>query len=171
MDAVHHRALRRVAGGDKDPAESRLPRGDRHRQHPPHRTNLPGQGQFPDKGRVVQRLAELSARFQQGEKERQVVYRALLANVGGCKVYRNPADRIGKAAVFHGRPHPVPGLPHRRAGQADHVKAGQALRKIGLHIDAKALHPEQTQTSNPRKHPAAPSFPFLSNKYSPPPLW
>ena len=151
-NAVHHRGLRRVAGRNIDLLQAGVPRGNDHRQHPAHRAHLALQGKLPDEGGLCGFGFQLSAGAQQCQQQRQVVYRAFLFHIGRRQIDGNAADRIGKAGIFHRRPHAVAGLPHRRIRQPDHIKAGQPAGKIRLHLDHKAVYSVQPHAFQAGKH-------------------
>lgn len=151
-DAVHDGSFGGVFGRDEGAFQPMIPGGDDHGEHTGDAADVPGQGQFPDESAVVHLRIQLAAGPEQGEQEREVVHRPLLADIRRCQIDRDAADRIGEAAVFHGGADPVPGFLDCGAGQSYHVEARQSLGKIGLHIHHEAVHAEQTHAVDPGEH-------------------
>ena len=52
--------------------------------------------------------------------------------MGGGQIDSDAADRELKAAVLDGGAHPLPGLVHRRIGQAHQGEGGQAAGQVAL---------------------------------------
>ena len=133
--APGQRSLRRRVGRHEEGAEPRRSGRQRHGQHPRHRPHLPREGELPHKGRIRRRGGELAPRAQDPHQNGQVIDRARLFPVRWGQINGDAGDRKGKPAIFHRRAHPLPGLPHRRVGQAHNVEIGQPPGEIALRGD------------------------------------
>ena len=100
--------------------------GHGHGQGPGHRPQGPGQGQLPQKGGGLRRRRNVPLGGQDAQENGEIVEGPLLAQGGGGQVDGDAGHgEPGPAGPDRG-PHPLPGLLHRRVGQAHHVKGGQA---------------------------------------------
>ena len=120
--------------------------GQGHGQHAGAGAQAAGQGQLPHKGAVPVPEGQLSPGGQQAHQNGQVVQGADLLHMGGGQVDGDAAHREGEAAVFNGGAHPLPGLVHRRVGEAHHRESGQAAGQVALHrhrVAGDAVEPER----------------------------
>ena len=103
-------------GGDEHVTDAVIPGGDHHRQYAVYGAYLPRERKLAHEGVILTDQRQLTACTQEGEQKRQVVDRAVLADVGGRQIHRDAADGIGETAVFESGTHAVTGFFDRRAG-------------------------------------------------------
>ena len=160
---VLHRIDRRPArqgglggggGRDIEGAHAGAPGGQRHGQHTGHRPQGAGQGQLSHKGRVGRGRPDLLPGGQDAHQDGQVVHRARLPPVGGSQIHGDAGDGKGEAAVFDGGADPLPGLLHRRVGQAHDIKGGQAAGQVALGGDLVSGNAAQAQRTHMMEHKA-----------------
>ena len=70
---------------------------------------------------------QLRRRQQDAERDGEVVTTALLRQICRRKIDRDPAGGKFEVGVLQRRSHAVFAFPHRRGGQPDDGKSGQAL--------------------------------------------
>ena len=119
---------------------ARVNRGEQHagrRRHPPVEPEL------ADDDIARQRLGiDHPHRAQQCERDRQVVVRAFLRQVGGRQVHRDHLRRQRQADRGDRRAHALAALADRLVGQADDDEARHAGRDLALHLDPARIDAE-----------------------------
>ena len=165
--------LRGAVRGDVQPLNPRCPGGQGHGEHPHHRPQGAGKGQLPHKGAVRVLPHQLSPRRQDAHQNGQVIQGAGFFPVGRGQVHGDTTHRELIAAVFDGGAHPLPGLLHRRVGQAHNVEVGQAPGQVALGgdlIPGDALHPQGAHLTQhrPRLLSGKPVYILLHNAINSP---
>ena len=146
LQPVGQGGFRGVVGGDKEPGDAGAAGGQGHGEHAAYRPELAGQGQLPQKSRVLHAPeGQLPAGGQNTHQDGQVINRAVFPPVGGGQVHRDAGNRKIKAAGLDGGAHPFPGLFHGGVGQAHHIKGRQTAGQGALGADRIAGHAVQTQ--------------------------
>ena len=86
-------------------------RGEKHRKHTVYRANFTAQGQLAEKKGIGCRLlGQLSGGAEDGSEDRQIIERAVFAQLCRGKVNGDPANRIVHTAVADGRADPLSGF-------------------------------------------------------------
>ena len=150
--SLDDRALPRVFRRDKHVLKAEAAGLDRHRQHAAHGAQRAGKRELADKDAAVGAGAELTGHFQQGDQQRQVVNRPLLAPVGGGEVHRDAADRKVEAAVLQRGPHAVARFLDGGVRQTDEVKGREPGGDVGLHLHEKRMHAPKSHAVGFRYH-------------------
>ena len=91
-------------------------------------------------------------RAEQRERDRQVVMRAFLGQVGGRQVDRDELGRQREADRGDRGAHPLAAFADRLVGQADDDEARQAGGDLALHFDPARLEPQIGDGGNDRDH-------------------
>ena len=130
---------------------------DRRQQHAGRADDPPIQRQFAH-GHVIGRLFRVDHphRRQQRQRDRQVIVRPFLGQVGGGKVDGDPLGRQRQSQRGQRRLHPLAAFAHCLVGQADEVEAGHAGRDLALHFHAARLKPEIGNRRYQRDHACPP---------------
>ncbi len=142
----HRRGLGGVFSG-KDQAAEPLPaphaRGDGERAL--DRLHPPVQGELAQQQMAVQPIPRDDPRGPENPHgDGQVERRAFFPDVGGGQIHGDLLQGELKAGVLHGRGDPVARLLHRRVGQADGRKGGQAGGEIDLDLHREGLDAENS---------------------------
>ncbi len=116
-------------------------RVDHHRQHARDCADAAVEPQLA-KGDELQRRvrAELTGRRKNGQRNGQVVDRALLAHIRGREVHRNPRRRKHVACILNRRADTLAGFLHRRVRQPHDFKRGQSVGNIRFNLYAKSAN-------------------------------
>ena len=131
---------------------------DRGEQHARRRRDPPVEAQLADRDIMRQRLRHRSPhRRKQAERDRQIVMRALLGQVGRRQVDRDPLGRQREADRGKRRMHPLAALRHRLVGKADDGEFRHARGELHLHLDRARLEPQISDSGDGRGHQATPS--------------
>ena len=157
--AVGQGGLGGVLFGDVEGFDAGAHGGQGHGEHAPHGAQRPRQRQLAQKGCVRRRRVQGLRSGQDTQENGQIVDRALLFLGGGGQVHGDAADGELRPAVFHRRPHPLPGLPHGGVGQAHHVEGRQAAGKKALHGHLVARDPREAQRTDGYDHNTRCPFP------------
>ena len=132
-------------------------RGD---QHPGARDHPSVERQLADRDPVAQLLGIGHAHGgQQSQRDRQVVMRSVLGQIGGGEVDGDALGREREAHRGQRRLHPLAALAHRLVGQADDIETRQAGADVALHLHGACLQPEIGNGSCQRDHLLAPLTP------------
>ncbi len=132
-------------------------RVDRGQKHSRRRGDPSVEAQLADGEIMRQRLRVGRAdRRQQAKRDRQVVVRPLLGQVGGREVDGDDLGRKREPDRGERRADPLAALAHRIVGQSDHGEARQAGRQLNLHLDAAGLEAEISDSGDGRGHQAPP---------------
>ena len=131
---------------------------DRRQQHPGRGDDAPVERQFADRDMIAELLGiGHPHRRQQRERDRQVVVRAFLGQVGRGEVDGDPLGRQCEAERGQRRLHALAALVHRLVGQSDEVEARQPRRDLALHLDRARLEPEIGDCIDARDQPFHPT--------------
>ena len=152
LDIARPRRLRPLRGGADEPAldAARVQRGE---QHTGRGRDAAVEAELADDDIGAQRLGiDHPHRAEQRERDRQVVVRALLGQVGGREVDGDPFGREREADRGQRGAHPLAAFGDRLVGQADDGEAGDAGRDLALHLDGARVEPEIGDGGNDRDH-------------------
>lgn len=94
-------------------------------------------------------------RAEQRERDRQVVMRSVLGQVGRREVNRDPLGRQRKTHRGERGLYPLAALAHRLVRQANDREARQARGELALHLDAAGFEPEIGDRAHQRDHKQA----------------
>ena len=144
--------LRRVLRRDIQLPDAQPRRGHGHGQHPLHRPQGPGKAQLPQEGGPLPRGLDVPLGGQEPQEDGQVVDRALFFQRRRGQVHRDAADRELEPRGLHRRAHPLPGLLHRRVGQAHNIKGGQTAGQVALGPYFIPGHAGQAQRAHLTEH-------------------
>ena len=112
----------------------------RRQQHPRRSGNTPVQPQLAHHHIGRQRLGiDHPHRAQQPQRDRQVVMRSLLGQVGRRQVHRDPLRRQRQPDRGQRRAHPLPAFGHCLVRQPDDRERRHPRRKLHLHLDRPRL--------------------------------
>ncbi len=139
------RRLDGAGGGDVEPLDPGLARGEGHGEHPDDGPQLAGEGQLAHEGGGGVVEAELAAGGEDPDEDGQVVDGAGLAAVGGREVDGHPADGEAEPAVLRGGADALTGLLDGGVRQPDDLIGGQAAVHVALGGDlvpGDALEPQ-----------------------------
>jgi len=118
-------------------------RVERREQHPRRGRDAAVEAEFADDDIAAQRLRiDHPHRTEQRERDRQVVMRALLGQVGGRQIDRDPLRRQREADRRERGADAFAAFGDRLVGQADDREAGHARRDLALDLDRARLEPE-----------------------------
>ena len=151
-EPARQRGLGGVFRRDEQRPDAGRPGAEGHGQHARHRAHRPGQGQLTQKGGVRRRRRQLSGGGKHAHQNGQVVHGAHLFLPGRGQVHGDAADGELGPAVFHRRPHPLPGLPHGRVRQSHDVKSRQAAGEEALGADGIPADAGKSQGPNAHHH-------------------
>jgi len=96
-------------------------------------------------------------RCQQTERNRQIVMRAFLGQVGRRQVHRDPFGREREADRGERRSDPLTAFGYRLVGKADDDERRQARRELDLDLDGASFQAEVGNGGDGRGHQARPS--------------
>ena len=137
---LHAGGLARILRREQQRAHAALARGHRHGERAAHAEHAAGEGELTDRRDAGKALrVERAAGGEDGERDGQVIGRALLLDVGGREVDGQPRDGEQNVAGGHRGAHALTALLDGGVGQADELIHGHALGAVGLHGDGKAL--------------------------------
>ncbi len=115
----------------------------RREQHARGSGDAAVQPQFADDNIVAERLGiEDAHRRQQSQRDRQIVMRAFLGQVGRREIDRDMLGRQRQAQRGDGAAHPLAALRHGLVGQADHDEFWEARRQLDLNFDGARFQPQ-----------------------------
>ena len=134
VDALDDGGLARVGFRHDHGLDLVLPRRERRRKRPTHRTNLPVKRQLAQKNILIEPLAEERALASEDRKRhRQIEGRAFLADIRRCKIDGNALQRKIVAAIFQRRLDAFAALFYGNVRQAHDIEiAGLARSHINL---------------------------------------
>ena len=143
--------------GGTDQASARLAGVQRGDQHAGAGDHPAIQREFPHRDPVAQLFGiGHPHRRQQRQRNRQIVMRSVLGQIGGREVDRDPLRRQGQTHRRQRRLHPFAAFAHRLVGQADHGEARHAGGDLTLHLNAARLQPQIGNRLYQRDHVCAP---------------
>ena len=127
----------------------------RGEQHAGRRRDPPVEAELADReiGGSVSAI-DRAHRGEQAERDRQIVMRAFLGQIGGREVDRDPLRRQRQADRGERGMDPLAALRHRLVGQADDEEFRQARGDLHLHLDGARLQPEKSDRGDVRDHQA-----------------
>ena len=124
---------------------------------PGRRRDPPVEAELADRDIMRQRLGVGRAdRRQQAERDRQIVMRAFLGQVGGRQVDRDALGRQRQADRGERGADPLAALGDRLVGQADDDEGGKPDDELDLHLDGARFEPEISDGGDGRGHQAPP---------------
>ena len=137
-----------------------------HQDAAPDRFGQHHGARHPPEGAVETQLADerhpldgsgvqLPGRHQKPDRDGQVQTGPALAHTGGGQIDGHPVAWPRQSTRKDGGPHPVPRLPHRRVGKADHREAGEAHGFVDLDRDMFAVDPDEDGGRNGGDHLAS----------------
>ncbi len=143
----------RPRGRRADQAEPSRIRRHRGRQHPGYRGDAAVERQFAEHAVAPQRVRrQRPDRAHHGERDRQVVVRALLGQVGRGEIDGDALGREREARGDQRRPHPLARFRHRLVGQPHHHEGDGAGGDLHLHVDGAGLDPLEGDGGDARDH-------------------
>ena len=155
-EAACQRGLSGVLRRDIQLLHTGVPGCQGHGQHAGDAPQRPGEGQLPDKRRLLGRRRQLPSCGQQPHKDGQVVDCARLFLPGRGQIHRDSADGELGPAVLHRRPDSLPGLPHGGVRQTHDVKGGQPAGEEALRADRIPGNAVQSQGAHRHHHKRPP---------------
>ena len=162
LQPTNQRRLARVVHRDDHPPQAARPRQRRHRQDPVDVAHRPIQAQFADDQRLRQQFRDpaphLAGGDQDPERDRQVVGRAGLADVGRREIDRHPPVREPRPGVPQRRAHPLLRLLDRRVGQPHDRQPRLALPDIDLDLHQQPIEPDRRATQHRGEHIRLPAI-------------
>lgn len=152
-------ALRRRA----DQAQIVFRRMKRRQQHTRHRGDAAIQPQFA-KHQILAQLfgVDHPHRRQQAKRDRQIVVRPFLGQVGGRQVHRDPLRRQRKPQRGKRGVHAVAAFTNGLVGQAHHAEGGNAVRHLHMNVNRAGLQPQKCNGGDMCNHQRRFMFPFGS---------
>jgi len=157
VDAFDKRGLGRVGLRHKEAAVARPLGHDGHRQDTIDVAHAAVQAQFAHDQSVIRSGRRLSCCRHNAERDRQIVSRPFLAQVGGSQVDRQPLLGKDKAAVGDRRAHAFAALAYGRARQSDNGQPLQTAGNVHLHLDLFRIQPDNRATPYLRQHQFLPA--------------
>lgn len=134
-------------------------------QHPRRRRDPAIETEFADDDKAGDRLlVDHTHRAEQAERDRQIVMRALLGQIGGREVDRDPFGRERKADRGEGGAHPLAALRHRLVREADDDEGGKPAGDLHLDLDRTRLEAEKGDRGDVRDHLCTPG-PSISDGF------
>ena len=153
-DACESSLSRRV-GRTEETLGAEPPRSLGDREHAADPAQPPVQRELADGSGALEGAArELLRRRQQRQRDRKVETRALLAQLRGREVDRDPAGREAQLGGGDPAADSFPRLLAGAVGEADDREAGDAVAYVGLHVDATGLEADERMRDRACKHAA-----------------
>ena len=144
---------RRVSPRDDQSPPSRADRVLGHGERARHRPQRPVEGKLPHRAHAREgRRRHLPGRGQGRERQRQVVLRAGLAEVGGRQVGHDPAGRHGEGLVGEPGADALSRLLHRGVGEPDDGERRKARPQVDLDLDGGGLESEDRRAEHMGDH-------------------
>lgn len=81
-------------------------------------------------------------RPQHAERDRQIVMRSFLGQIGGREVYGDPLGRQRKAERGNSGTHPLAAFGNGLVGEPDHIEGGYTGRDLDLHFHPARFQPQ-----------------------------
>ncbi len=163
LHALHAGGLLRVVRGQQQPSDTAAPRRNRHGERAAHADHAARQRELAHRGGAVQRRGiEHAAGGQDGQRDGQVVGRALFFDVRRGEVDRQAGHRECQAAGGHRRAHALAALLHGGVRQANDLEHRQPVRAERLDRHAVALNARKAHAVYAGKHMLSPSFVLVS---------
>ena len=150
---ARERRLARGVGRTQETLGAEPPRalGDREDAADPPQPAV--ERELADRSGALERAArELLRRREQRERDRQVETGALLAQLGGREVDRDPAGREAQLGGGDPRADPLARLLAGAVGEADDREAGDAVANVGLDVDPARLEADERMRDRACKH-------------------
>jgi hypothetical protein len=142
-----------AAGIGADEPVPALVRGDRRRQHARDRGDRAVERKLAQDREALERIGRDRAdRRHHAERDRQIVMRALLGQIGRREVHGDALRRQREAGGDQRRAHPLARFPHRLVRQADDREHHVAGRELHLHVDEARLDPLESDRRDARDH-------------------
>ena len=154
--SLRQRSLGGVVRRDVQRADTRRLGGQRHGQHTGNAPESAGEAQLTDERGVLGGDGQLTRGGQHTHKNRQIIDRTRLFCSGGGKVHRDAAHRELGTAVFHRRPHPLPGFPHSSVRQTHNIKGRQSAGEKAFRRDLIAGDAGKAQRTDGSDHGVPP---------------
>jgi hypothetical protein len=153
LEAFDEGGLGRVAPRDHDALHPGPRSGGGHRQHPGGGHQLALQGQLPGQRVALQALPpDLAGCREDRHGDGEVEAGAVLPQVGGAHVHRDPAKRPFETAVLHCRTHTLASILDRCPRQPRQVDRRKAPSHVGFHGNREALDTHDSDGVGPRVH-------------------
>ena len=129
------------------------PRGDRHRQHAANRLNRSVERQLAEQDDAVdQARLDNAARRKHAKRDREVVGRPGLANVGRRQVDGDAMPRKLESRIADGRPNAIPAFADAGVRKTDHRENGKPEGDVDLDDDGQRLDAEDRRASKAGEH-------------------
>ena len=124
-----------------------------HGKHTGNLADSAVQRQLADKNLAFQLFRfQNSAAGHEAYGNRQVKAAALLTQIGGCQINRNPRHREGIIGITQRRLHALLGLAHGHRRQSHQIKAGQAVAHVHLNQNLYTINTTSCFAKNLCKH-------------------
>lgn len=164
LDRPGPRRLRPLCGR-ADQAEIALRRVQSRQQYARRRRDPPVQPELADYDMRRQRLGiDHAHRTQQRERDRQIVMRSFLGQIGRRQIRDDALGRQRQADRAQRAAHALAAFRHRLVGEPDHDEGRQAGRDLDLHLDRARLQPKKGNRRNQRDQKRFPPFVLPHNR-------
>ena len=145
--------------GEQDASTAGRACGKGHGQRPADRPQVAFETHLTDHGVISQPLLrQLPAGHQNAERDRQIEGRAVLADVRGCQVHSDAAQRERKAGVGQGGADPLSPLLYRTVRQTDRGEGRKPVTDVDLDVHRVRIDPEHGGGADAGEHGWAPGW-------------